>query len=139
MCLRYPRLYIPGQQNLLFNTVTFFKSLLRGIYVSIVVYFVTHLGFSEVADQDGIAVDALYVFGSAASGILVLIVNFQVRDMRMSALMLAVATIVISPSLHCPSLSPTLTLTLPKHTHARTRTRKIQNVAGNSSHFFLRG
>ena len=76
-CYRYPKLYVAGQQNKNFNAVLFLRSLVKGIYVAFVLYFVlfgmTFLNFFE----PGFEWD-YQSLGVAASGALVLIVNLQV-------------------------------------------------------------
>lgn len=76
-CYRYPKLYVAGQQNKNFNAVLFLRSLVKGIYVAFILYFVlfgmTFLNFFE----PGFEWD-YQSLGVAASGALVLIVNLQV-------------------------------------------------------------
>ena len=76
-CYRYPKLYVAGQQNKNFNAVLFLRSLIKGIYVAFILYFVlfgmTFLNFFE----PGFEWD-YQSLGVAASGALVLIVNLQV-------------------------------------------------------------
>eukprot|EP00117_Sycon_ciliatum_P050276 scpid17443/ scgid35512/ Probable phospholipid-transporting ATPase ID; ATPase class I type 8B member 2 len=129
LCLRYPRLYIPGQQNLLFNRTVFFRSLFRGIFVSTVVYFVTHLSFEEAVEADGKQADSLYVFGTAASGLLVMVVNVQVSldtyhwtGLNFCVIALSVlvwftfVAVLYAPS-GAYSLFPTLLYDIAVHTH----------------------
>jgi phospholipid-translocating ATPase len=76
-CLSNPRLYIASQKGKFFNNFYFIMSLLRGIYVAIVVFFVlfgiTYLNIY----QEGYEWD-YQSFAYAASGALVCIVNIQV-------------------------------------------------------------
>ena len=76
-CYRYPRLYFAGQQNKNFNPFIFARSLMKGVYVAFILFFVlfgmTFLNYySEGYEWDYQSV------GLAASGALVLIVNLQV-------------------------------------------------------------
>ena len=76
-CYRYPKLYIAGQQNKSFNSVIFIRSLAKGIYASVVFYFVL-LGITWLSVfQSGYEWD-YQSFGVAASGALNVIVNLQV-------------------------------------------------------------
>ena len=76
-CYRYPQLYIAGQQNKNFNIVIFVRSLIKGIYVSIVFFFV-YFGMTFLnVFPDGYEWD-YQSFGLAASGTLIIIVNLQV-------------------------------------------------------------
>ncbi|XP_065194821.1 phospholipid-transporting ATPase ID-like [Sycon ciliatum] len=78
LCLKHPRLYIPGQQNLLFNRKTFVIGILKGIYVSIVIFFTIYAAFEEGIDSDGLDAASLFYIGACGSGILVIIVNLQI-------------------------------------------------------------
>ncbi|KRZ16504.1 putative phospholipid-transporting ATPase ID [Trichinella zimbabwensis] len=51
--LRYPELYIPGQQNLYFNMRIFTYSVLRGFFSSGVLFFIPYAALSENVDFDG--------------------------------------------------------------------------------------
>ena len=80
-CYRYPQLYIAGQQNKNFNIIIFVRSLIKGIYVAVVFFFIlfglTFLNFLP----EGYEWD-YQSFGVAASGALTVIVNFQVCTSR---------------------------------------------------------
>lgn len=76
-CYRHPKLYIAGQKNLSFNTIIFLRSLVKGIYVAIILFFVL-LGITAFDNHpDGYEWD-YQSFGLAASCALTIIVNFQV-------------------------------------------------------------
>ena len=77
-CYRYPKLYIAGQQNKNFNPIIFVRSLIKGIYVAFVLYFVLFGMIFLNLFEDGYEWDYQSV-GVAASGSLVLIVNLQVE------------------------------------------------------------
>ncbi|KRX62031.1 putative phospholipid-transporting ATPase ID [Trichinella sp. T9] len=51
--LRYPELYIPGQQNLYFNMRIFTYSVLRGFFSSGVLFFIPYAALSENVDFGG--------------------------------------------------------------------------------------
>ena len=77
-CIRHPKLYFAGQQNKNFNPLIFVRSLVKGIYVAFVLFFVlfgmTFLNlFPSGYEWD------YQSFGVAASGALILIVNLQVQ------------------------------------------------------------
>ena len=80
-CYRYPRLYYAGQQNKNFNIPLFIRSLIKGIYVAFILFFVlfgmAFLNFYE----EGFEWD-YESYGTATSGALVLIVNLQVGEER---------------------------------------------------------
>ena len=77
-CYRYPELYIAGQQNKYFNRWIFMRSLVKGVYVALIFFFIlmgmTLFNFYP----DGYEWD-YQSFGLAASGALTIIVNFQVK------------------------------------------------------------
>jgi len=77
-CYRYPRLYITGQKNLDFNSLIFIRSLLKGIYVAFILFFVLFgMVAFNVFGSGGNAWD-YQSYGVAASGALTIIVNLQV-------------------------------------------------------------
>lgn len=78
-CYRYPKLYVASQQNKNFNVLIFLRSILKGIYVAFVFFFIlfgmTFLNtYGEGYEWD------YQSFGVAASGALILIVNLQVSE-----------------------------------------------------------
>uniref|UniRef100_A0A1X7U3D1 Phospholipid-transporting ATPase n=1 Tax=Amphimedon queenslandica TaxID=400682 RepID=A0A1X7U3D1_AMPQE len=75
-CLQNPRLYIAGQKGKRFNTQIFLISLLRGICVAIVVFFVLY-GFTYLNVYHAGYEWDYQSFGYAASGALIFIVNLQ--------------------------------------------------------------
>ena len=78
-CLRYPKLYVPGQQNRLFNVKVFLLSLFNAIVVSTFLYFFAYEAFYLSVDGDGKDAATLDVFQTTLAGCLVLAVNLQVR------------------------------------------------------------
>lgn len=78
-CYRFPQLYIAGQQNKRFNKWIFLRSLLKGVYVAVVFFFIL-MGmtltnfFPEGYEWD------YQSFGLAASGALTITVNLQVQN-----------------------------------------------------------
>lgn len=76
--LNNPRLYIAGQQNKSFNIKIFVLSLLRGISVAIVIFFVLFgISFCDIMPLGGYEWD-YQSFGLAASAALTVVVNLQV-------------------------------------------------------------
>ncbi|XP_062516349.1 phospholipid-transporting ATPase ID-like isoform X2 [Corticium candelabrum] len=76
-CLRYPKLYVPGQQNRLFNVKVFLLSLFNAIVVSTFLYFFAYEAFYLSVDGDGKDAATLDVFQTTLAGCLVLAVNLQ--------------------------------------------------------------
>ena len=77
-CLKYPKLYEPGQLNALFNVKVFLFSLLFGTATSLGIFFLTYgsLGFS--VSSIGLETSSQFFFGTAMSAILVIVVNVEV-------------------------------------------------------------
>lgn len=79
-CLRYPKLYVPGQQNRLFNVKVFLLSLWNGVLVACALYFFMYGAFNAIVDGDGKDGASLNVFQTVLAGTLVIVVNLQVRQ-----------------------------------------------------------
>jgi len=105
-CIRYPKLYVLGQQNVLFNSFIFARSLMKGIFHAIVIFFVTfgcyYLNFYP---SEGYEVD-YQSFGYVASGALTFVVTLQVCCLIMCVLLLyrllqiAMDTLLWTPITH---------------------------------------
>ena len=78
-CSNYPRLYIPGQKNLLFNKKILFLSLLYGTLTSIAIFFISHGVFQDRITSKGLETSSVYFFGTVVAAILVVVVNIEVR------------------------------------------------------------
>lgn len=78
-CSKYPRLYIPGQKNQLFNKKIFFMSLLYGTLTSLAIFFVPYGVFQDRIANDGLETSSVYFFGTVVAAILVVVVNIEVR------------------------------------------------------------
>ena len=78
-CSNYPRLYIPGQNNLLFNKKIFFLSLLYGTLTSIAIFFISYGVFQDRITSKGLETSSVYFFGTVVAAILVVVVNIEVR------------------------------------------------------------
>lgn len=77
-CIKYPKLYVLGQQNVLFNPPIFGRSLLKGIFHAIVIFFVL-MGcyYQNFYSGDGYEVD-YQSYGYIASGALTFVVTLQI-------------------------------------------------------------
>ncbi|XP_065672695.1 phospholipid-transporting ATPase ID isoform X3 [Hydra vulgaris] len=75
--LRYPRLYIPGQSNTLFNVKSFIVKLFHGVFTSLALYFILYGIYHDRVSSTG-KPESIYDELSVAIGaILVIIVNLQ--------------------------------------------------------------
>jgi len=77
-CSKYPRLYIPGQKNLLFNKKIFFMSLLYGTLTSLAIFFISYGVFQDRIANDGLETSSVYFFGTVVAAILVVVVNIEI-------------------------------------------------------------
>ncbi|KAJ7385268.1 Phospholipid-transporting ATPase ID [Desmophyllum pertusum] len=77
-CAKYPRLYIPGQKNLLFNKKIFCLSLLYGTLVSLGIFFVSYGAFGHTIASDGLETSSVSFFGTVVAAILVVVVNIEI-------------------------------------------------------------
>ena len=78
-CSKHPRLYIPGQRNLLFNKKIFFMSLLYGTLTSLAIFFISYGVFHDRIANNGLETSSVYFFGTVVAAILVVVVNIEVR------------------------------------------------------------
>uniref|UniRef100_A0A8C5LWA3 Phospholipid-transporting ATPase n=1 Tax=Leptobrachium leishanense TaxID=445787 RepID=A0A8C5LWA3_9ANUR len=78
LSLRFPRLYIPGQKDLLFNYKKFFLSLTHGIITSLIIFFIPYGAFLLTMGQDGEAPSDYQSFAVTTATALVITVNFQI-------------------------------------------------------------
>ncbi|XP_018431764.1 PREDICTED: phospholipid-transporting ATPase IC-like [Nanorana parkeri] len=78
LSLRFPRLYIPGQKDLLFNYKKFFLSLFHGIVTSLVIFFIPYGAFLLTMGQDGEAPSDYQSFAVTTATALIITVNFQI-------------------------------------------------------------
>ncbi|NWI31764.1 AT8B1 ATPase, partial [Sula dactylatra] len=77
LSLRFPRLYILGQKDLLFNYKKFFLSLLHGAITSLIIFFIPYGAYLKTMGQDGEAPSDYQSFAVTAASSLVFVVNFQ--------------------------------------------------------------
>uniref|UniRef100_H0V7M9 Phospholipid-transporting ATPase n=1 Tax=Cavia porcellus TaxID=10141 RepID=H0V7M9_CAVPO len=78
LSLRFPRLYVVGQRDLLFNYKRFFVSLLHGILTSMVLFFIPFGAYLQTVGQDGEAPSDYQSFAVTVASALVITVNFQI-------------------------------------------------------------
>ncbi|XP_041110345.1 phospholipid-transporting ATPase IC-like [Polyodon spathula] len=78
LSLRFPKLYVPGQEGQLFNYKNFFISLFHGIYTSLIVFFIPYGAFLQTMGQDGEAPSDYQSFAVTTASSLIIIVNLQI-------------------------------------------------------------
>ena len=78
--LRYPRLYIPGQANTLFNTKSFFVKLFHGVLTSIALFFIPYGIYYDRVNSSGNTESVYETLSVTVGAILVIIVNLQVSE-----------------------------------------------------------
>lgn len=80
--LEYPKLYEPGQLNLLFNKREFFICIAQGIYTSVVLFFVPYAILSEATQSTGVPLADYQTFAVTTATALVIVVSVQVSSAR---------------------------------------------------------
>uniref|UniRef100_A0A3Q2PDI7 Phospholipid-transporting ATPase n=1 Tax=Fundulus heteroclitus TaxID=8078 RepID=A0A3Q2PDI7_FUNHE len=78
LSLKFPKLYLPGQQGLLFNYKKFFISLFHGIFVSLTLFFIPYGAFLQTMGQDGEAPSDYQSFAVVTASSLIFTVNLQI-------------------------------------------------------------
>ncbi|XP_008941220.1 PREDICTED: phospholipid-transporting ATPase IC, partial [Merops nubicus] len=78
LSLRFPRLYVLGQKDLLFNYKKFFLSLLHGAITSLIIFFIPYGAYLKTMGQDGEAPSDYQSFAVTAASSLIFVVNFQI-------------------------------------------------------------
>uniref|UniRef100_A0A672UKZ7 Phospholipid-transporting ATPase n=1 Tax=Strigops habroptila TaxID=2489341 RepID=A0A672UKZ7_STRHB len=78
LSLRFPRLYVLGQKDLLFNYKKFFLSLLHGAITSLIIFFIPYGAYLKTVGQDGEAPSDYQSFAVTAATSLIFVVNFQI-------------------------------------------------------------
>ncbi|XP_045383392.1 phospholipid-transporting ATPase IC isoform X1 [Lemur catta] len=78
LSLRFPRLYVVGQRDLLFNYRRFFVSLLHGVLTSMILFFIPLGAYLQTVGQDGEAPSDYQSFAVTIASALVITVNFQI-------------------------------------------------------------
>ncbi|XP_071321667.1 phospholipid-transporting ATPase IC [Trachinotus anak] len=78
LSLKFPKLYLPGQQGTLFNYRNFFVSLFHGIFVSLIIFFIPYGAFLQTMGQDGEAPSDYQSFAVVTASSLIFTVNLQI-------------------------------------------------------------
>ena len=76
--LEYPKLYEPGQLNLLFNKREFFICISQGIYTSLVLFFVPYAVLSNACQDTAEPLADYQTFAVTTATALVIVVSVQV-------------------------------------------------------------
>ncbi|XP_069564255.1 probable phospholipid-transporting ATPase IM [Brachyistius frenatus] len=76
--LRYPSLYKPGQQNLLFNKRQFFLCTLQGVATSFLLFFIPYGAFSHMVKDGGSHFSDQQAFAVTIATSLVIVVSVQI-------------------------------------------------------------
>ncbi|XP_047453988.1 phospholipid-transporting ATPase ID [Mugil cephalus] len=76
--LEYPKLYEPGQLNLLFNKREFFICIAQGIYTSVVLFFVPYAVLSDATQSTGVPLADYQTFAVTTATSLVIVVSVQI-------------------------------------------------------------
>ncbi|KAM3614529.1 uncharacterized protein V6R79_015801 [Siganus canaliculatus] len=76
--LEYPKLYEPGQLNLLFNKREFFICIAQGIYTSVVLFFVPYAVLSSATQSTGVPLADYQTFAVTTATALVIVVSVQI-------------------------------------------------------------
>ncbi|XP_071767289.2 phospholipid-transporting ATPase ID [Centroberyx gerrardi] len=76
--LEYPKLYEPGQLNLLFNKREFFICIAQGIYTSVVLFFVPYAVLSSATQGTGEPLADYQTFAVTTATALVIVVSVQI-------------------------------------------------------------
>ncbi|KAJ8398267.1 hypothetical protein AAFF_G00428370 [Aldrovandia affinis] len=76
--LRHPKLYEPGQLNLLFNKRQFFLCTLQGVYTSFALFFIPYGAFWHAVRDDGSHISDQQSFAVTIATSLVIVVSVQI-------------------------------------------------------------
>ncbi|XP_066062819.1 phospholipid-transporting ATPase ID isoform X5 [Chamaea fasciata] len=76
--MEYPKLYEPGQLNLLFNKREFFICIAQGIYTSILMFFIPYGVFADATRDDGAQLADYQSFAVTVATSLVIVVSVQI-------------------------------------------------------------
>ncbi|NXF12563.1 AT8B2 ATPase, partial [Smithornis capensis] len=76
--MEYPKLYEPGQLNLLFNKREFFICIAQGIYTSVLMFFIPYGIFSDATRDDGAQLADYQSFAVTVATSLVIVVSVQI-------------------------------------------------------------
>ncbi|XP_068851403.1 phospholipid-transporting ATPase ID isoform X1 [Aphelocoma coerulescens] len=76
--MEYPKLYEPGQLNLLFNKREFFICIAQGIYTSVLMFFIPYGVFVDATRDDGAQLADYQSFAVTVATSLVIVVSVQI-------------------------------------------------------------
>ncbi|KFU91241.1 putative phospholipid-transporting ATPase ID, partial [Chaetura pelagica] len=76
--MEYPKLYEPGQLNLLFNKREFFICIAQGIYTSVLMFFIPYGVFADATRADGAQLADYQSFAVTVATSLVIVVSVQI-------------------------------------------------------------
>ncbi|XP_076443578.1 phospholipid-transporting ATPase ID-like [Babylonia areolata] len=76
-CVRYPKLYLPGLSNELFNIKVFTMSVTEGVLSSLALFFIPYGALIYAVGDDGIGKGDLQSFGTVVAATLVVAVNLR--------------------------------------------------------------
>lgn len=76
--MEYPKLYEPGQLNLLFNKREFFICIAQGIYTSVLMFFIPYGVLADATRDDGAQLADYQSFAVTVATSLVIVVSVQV-------------------------------------------------------------
>ncbi|XP_064330874.1 phospholipid-transporting ATPase ID isoform X4 [Phalacrocorax carbo] len=76
--MEYPKLYEPGQLNLLFNKREFFICIAQGIYTSVLMFFIPYGVFADATRNDGAQLADYQSFAVTVATSLVIVVSVQI-------------------------------------------------------------
>uniref|UniRef100_A0A673GKE2 P-type ATPase C-terminal domain-containing protein n=1 Tax=Sinocyclocheilus rhinocerous TaxID=307959 RepID=A0A673GKE2_9TELE len=76
--MEYPKLYEPGQLNLLFNKREFFICIAQGIYTSVVLFFIPYGVLSYATQSNGVPLADYQTFAVTTATALVIVVSVQI-------------------------------------------------------------
>ncbi|XP_048144338.1 phospholipid-transporting ATPase ID isoform X2 [Corvus hawaiiensis] len=76
--MEYPKLYEPGQLNLLFNKREFFICIAQGIYTSVLMFFIPYGVFADATRDDGAQLADYQSFAVTVATSLVIVVSVQI-------------------------------------------------------------
>lgn len=111
--MEYPKLYEPGQLNLLFNKREFFICIVQGIYTSVLMFFIPYGVFTDATRNDGAQLADYQSFAVTVATSLVIVVSVQVGKWLLGPSPLPVAQRVgegLGPLLPCSRAQSTATI-----------------------------
>uniref|UniRef100_A0A8B9THN3 Phospholipid-transporting ATPase n=1 Tax=Anas platyrhynchos TaxID=8839 RepID=A0A8B9THN3_ANAPL len=110
LSLRFPRLYVLGQKDLLFNYKKFFLSLLHGAITSLIIFFIPYGAYLQTMGQDGEAPSDYQSFAITAASSLVFVIDLSYVALHLNTLLMSLGT--APNALRQPYLWLTMALTI---------------------------